>query len=229
MLPPSMASRRNRLGTQFLSGDGIEIGALDSPLGVSPQAKVRYVDRVTVARLREYYPELGKLPLVEPDVIDDGETLSCFGEGTLDFIIANHMLEHCEDPIGTVRVHLSRLKPGGLLFYSVPDKRFSFDRDRANTPFEHLLADEFDRGASSRSQHYDEWAREVNKITDPEVAQRNARENERNGYSIHFHVWDEDAFRQFLRDLVGRSGLAFTIDHFERNETEVIVLLRKPH
>jgi SAM-dependent methyltransferase len=228
MLPASIAETRNRLAEKYLRGKGIEVGALDSPLLVPASAQVRYVDRVSASRLREYYPELGATPIVDPDVIDDGELLTTFAEGSLDFIVANHMLEHCENPIGTVRTHLSRLQPGGLLFYSVPDKRYSFDAQRDITTYDHLLRDALDHGASSRSRHYDEWATFVNGIADPVAAERNARENERNAYSIHFHVWDDRAFRQFLQDLITKSALAFTIEHFQSNDTEVIALLRKP-
>ena len=228
MLPPSIAKTRNHVAKKYLRGSGIEIGALDSPVRVPDGASVRYVDRVTVSRLREYYPELGDAHFVEPDVIDDGELLTTFADASLDFIVANHMLEHCENPIGTVRTHLARLRPGAVLFYSVPDKRYSFDIGRDITTYEHLLRDDQDQGASSRSRHYNEWATFAAGITDPEAAERNARENERNSYSIHFHVWDQRALLQFLQDLTAKSALAFTIEHFEHNETEVIAVLRKP-
>ena len=58
-----------------------------------------------------------------------------------DFIIANHFLEHTENPIGTIETHLGKLKPGGVLFYAVPDKRYTFDFRRPVTPIEHMVAD----------------------------------------------------------------------------------------
>ena len=37
-----------------------------------------------------------------------------------DFIIANHFLEHAQDPIRTIKRHLEVLKPGGVLFLYLP-------------------------------------------------------------------------------------------------------------
>ena len=61
------------------------------------------------------------------DVIDNGETLQTLPDARQDFVVANHFLEHCQDPIGTIVNHFRVLKPGGVLFMAVPDKRWSFD------------------------------------------------------------------------------------------------------
>ncbi len=226
-LPPHMQQRRAALAKRYLVGNGIEIGALDSPLQVPPEASVRYVDRVTVPELRSYYPELKHHDLVEPDIVDDGETLKSFESESLDFIVANHMLEHCENPIGTIERHLHVLRAGGTLFYSVPDKRFSFDRDRAITTFDHLIDDAKDNGIASRHEHYREWAINVNNLRNPEAIEKNALENERNSYSIHFHVWDECAFRAFLDRVAMALHERFGLTHFERSDTEIIAVLKK--
>jgi SAM-dependent methyltransferase len=149
-IAPEMLSVRRKLAARFLVGDGIEIGALDSPLPVPAKARVRYVDRVSVAQLRAYYPELSDRQLTDPDSIEDGERLPTIAGGSLDFIIANHMLEHCENPLGTLRTHLDRIRTGGVLFYAIPDKRQCFDHSRPLTSFEHLLQDDADGGAQSR-------------------------------------------------------------------------------
>jgi len=227
MLPAPMQQRRALLGARYLRGSGIEIGALDCAMPVPESARVRYVDRVSVAELRRYYPELQDHVLVEPDVIDNGETLESIADDSLDFIIANHMLEHCENPLGTLRVHLRRLRRGGILFYSIPDKRQCFDEERPLTPFAHLLADEADGGAQSRWPHYLEWATHVNKLADPDAAAHNARENMRSAYSIHFHVWDPDSFRQFLAAAASHLDHAYALEHFETSGSEIISVLKK--
>ena len=66
---------RRELSFSYLKGGGIEVGALHGPLPVSGQAKVRYVDRMSVSDLRKHYPELDHVDLVDVDVIDDGEVL----------------------------------------------------------------------------------------------------------------------------------------------------------
>ena len=74
--------------------------------------------------LRRHYPELNDLPLVNVNIVDDGEKLTAFEPNSQDFIIANHFLEHTQDPIGTVRRHLEVLRPDGVLYMAVPDRRF---------------------------------------------------------------------------------------------------------
>ena len=124
-----------------MKGDGIEVGPLHSPLKVPRSARVTFVDRMPVAQLREQYPELKNVKLVEPDVVDDGEKLKKFEDSSQDFIIANHFLEHCQDPIGAFEGFLRVLKEGGILYLALPDMRSTFDKDREVSAFDHLLRD----------------------------------------------------------------------------------------
>lgn len=227
IVPPEIQRRRYELAARYLAGRGIEIGALHAPLRAPPGAEIRYVDRLPVAELRRVYPELAAQPLVDVDVIDDGEVLATIPDGSLDFIVANHMLEHCENPIGTLRTHLAKLRGGGVLYYAVPERSAGFDRERPVTTFEHLLADDDSAGEVSRWAHYMEWANFVNGMRDPAVAEANARENLRNRYSIHFHVWDEPAFRAFLERARPHVGADYAIEAFTFNVMEIIAVLRK--
>jgi predicted SAM-dependent methyltransferase len=227
-IPDHMLARRREVSARFLEGAGIEIGALHYPLWLDPaRACVRYVDRLTVPELRKQYPELAVYALVDVDVVDDGETLSSFADGTLDFVIGNHMLEHCENPLGTTRNHLAKVRPGGVLYYAVPDKRFCFDVDRPLTTFEHLVRDDREGPAWSRREHFLEWARLVNKHTEPEKVEANVRELLARNYSIHFHVWDEETFVDFLRRARDYLDVPFRVEYLERNDTEVVTVLRR--
>jgi SAM-dependent methyltransferase len=152
---------RKKLASKYLSGDGIEIGALHSPLKIPAKAKVRYVDRMSVADLRKQYPELARCKLVEVDIIDNGEKLSTIEDCSFDFVIANHMIEHCQEPIGTMQQFLRVLKPGGVLYMAVPDKRYTFDFDRSVTSIDHLVRDYRDGSGWSKMQHFEEWCRLV--------------------------------------------------------------------
>jgi hypothetical protein len=101
-LPPRNMGRE-MLAHFYLKGEGLEIGALHNPLTVGPKAKVRYVDRMSVPDLKKHYPELNNLPLVPVDIVDDGEHLKTIADGTQNFVIANHFIEHCSNPIETFR------------------------------------------------------------------------------------------------------------------------------
>src|SRR5690349_4069177 len=87
---------RLQLANRHLAGEGIEIGALHKPLPLPSGAAVRYVDRMSVRDLRSHYPELAGWKLVEPHIIDNGETLATVPDNSVDFVIANHFIEHTE-------------------------------------------------------------------------------------------------------------------------------------
>lgn len=227
-IPAAMLARRREVSERYLSGDGIEIGALHYPLWIdASRARVRYVDRLTVPELRRQYPELAAYELAPVDVVDDGERLRTFEDGRLDFIIGNHMLEHCENPLGTMRIHLAKVRAEGVLYYAVPDKRFSFDLDRPLTSWEHLVRDDQEGPAGSRRGHFEEWARLVNKHTRPEDAAANVEQLLAIDYSIHFHVWDEETFTDFLTRARDYLGVPFRVEYLARNETEMLTVLRK--
>jgi SAM-dependent methyltransferase len=232
--PQIRFTSRADLAAGYLAGDGLEIGALHSPTPVPPHARSRFVDRKPASELRREYFELAELELVEVDVVDDGEVLGTIPDGSQAFIIANHFLEHCEDPIGTIGTHLRKLQPGGVLFYTVPDKRYTFDFRRPLTPLQHM-ADDHEQGPSvSRREHYDEWARLTPDVP-PEQglaefeswAADRARELEGEAASIHMHVWTQAEFLQLILHCRTRFDESFDIDAAVRIGPEFVVVLRK--
>jgi SAM-dependent methyltransferase len=227
LIPEAIEQRRRQASAQFLAGSGIEIGALHSPLWVGPAVKVTYVDRMEVDDLRKHYPELSGHELTYVDIVDDGERLLTFPDRSLDFIIANHFLEHCENLLGAMRNHLRKLRPNGVLYYAVPDKRHTFDVDRPMTDFEHLIRDDQEGPAWSRRDHFLEWARLVDKASNQAAVNDRARHLMQMNYSIHFHVWDCDRFREILRGAWEYLGRTFSVEWLEENENEVVAVLRK--
>jgi SAM-dependent methyltransferase len=218
--------RRRRLAHRYLRGSGIEVGALHAPLTVPAGASVRYLDRMTVADLREHYPELAAAPLVPVDVVDDGETLGSQADASADFIVANHFIEHTEDPLGTLSNHLRVLLPGGILYMAVPDRRRTFDAQRPPTPLEHLVGDHRSGPAASRREHFEEWARLVEQVPADAVATR-AQTLDEQDYSIHFHVWTASEFQRMLDYARSEEGLPFVVEQVRENEHEFIAILRR--
>jgi SAM-dependent methyltransferase len=213
---------RSRLSAQFIHGQGIEIGALHNPLPVPSAEGVLYVDRVPLEQLRREYPELEGAPLVAPTVIDDGEVLSSIMDRSLDFVIANHFIEHCQSPISTLQTHLRVLKGGGILFMAVPDKRFTFDQDRPVTSLEHVVRD-FEEGPEwSLRSHAEEWVDLVEH--GPSERVEALVQGER---SIHFHVWTPTTFLQMLDYCRGVLAFPFALEVFEPNGHEFLVILRR--
>jgi len=227
--PPVFFDARRELAARFLFGEGLEIGALHQPLALPKNAKARYVDRMQVDDLRREYPELEELELTPVDVIDDGERLTTVPAESQDFIVANHFLEHCENPIRTIETHLGKLRPGGILFYAVPDKRFTFDFQRQVTPLEHMIADYEEGPERSRREHYDEWVRRVEPReghSDEELL-AHAREIEAQGYSIHMHAWTQAEFLRLVFHCRDRFEESFDLEAAARPDIEFTVVLRK--
>jgi predicted SAM-dependent methyltransferase len=179
-----------------------------------------------VPELREHYPELANLDLVSVDVVDDGETLALQPDEALDFVIANHFVEHTQDPLGMLRAHLRVLRPGGILYLAVPDRRKTFDADRAPTPIEHVVRDHREGPDWSRDLHREEWARLVEKVPDEQVAEHVQMLRDTD-YSIHFHVWSPVEFTELLEHARSEEGLPFSIELLQSNQDEFISILRK--
>jgi len=217
---------RRDIAFKYLSGKGIEVGALHAPLEVPNSVKVYYVDRMSVAELRKQYPELKGTNLIEADIVDNGETLSSIPDNFWDFVIANHMIEHCQNPIGALENFLRVVKPGGIVYMGVPDKRYIFDVDRPMTSLDHLIRDYKEGPEWSKVSHYNEYVRLVEKCPEEQVlARQQALINI--DYSIHFHVWTSETFSEWLFYCQKQLGFGFTIELFTKNSIEIVMILRK--
>jgi predicted SAM-dependent methyltransferase len=222
--PHALAIERRLLFAQlYLAGEGLEIGALDSPQPLPAGARVRYVDRLTVEELRTHYPGLD---IVDVDLVEDGERLPSIPPSSQDFIIANHFLEHCEDPIGTLQTLTSRVRPGGVLLMSVPDADQTFDAKRPSTPWEHLVEDHEQGAERSRRAHYEEWVRLVDGVEEAEASEHAGRLVDM-GYSIHFHVWRLHDLLDFFTRCIDEVGVPLTLEAVARFGIEAICVLRR--
>ena len=219
------SAKRRRLSV-WVAGDGIEIGALHNPLTVPATARVRYVDRMPEAELRKHYPELNAEMFAPVSIIGSAEDLSMLGDASVDFVIANHLLEHVEDPVAALKEFERVLRQRGVLYLALPDMRRTFDRDRDLTTVDHLIEEHRTGSAANRSRHYLDWALHVDK-KDEDHAQALMD----SGYSIHFHVWCADTFLDFLVRARQEFALDFEIAQFAGPETddddEFILILAK--
>jgi predicted SAM-dependent methyltransferase len=220
---------RDVIAAAYLHGTGLEIGALHNPLPVPKSTRVKYVDRLDVKDLRNQYPELVSEPLVNVDIVDDGETLAAIPDASQDFVIANHFLEHCQDPIRALANHFRVLKPDGILYLALPDKRYSFDCDRPSTVLEHLWRDYQEGPEWSCQQHVEEYVRLVQKVRDPAEIDKGVARLLKTDYSIHYHVWSEIEMIEFLASVRQRLALDFEFELIFKNRLEIIFVLRKPN
>ena len=219
---------RERIAAMYLQGEGIEIGALHYPLEVPPGVRVRYVDRLPEDELRQQNPQVSNLPFVKVDIFDDSQKLSSIDDDSQDFVIANGVLEHFENPLLALQNMLRVLKNDGIIYMSVPDKRYTFDVDRQITPLEHLFQDYNEEPDRIREADLEEFARAVDEMKGDEASKQWAKNSYRKmDFGIHFHVWTQMEILELLVAVKRRLNLPFDVELIYCMGYEVIVILRK--
>ena len=221
----------------------MEIGALHCPLPLPPSAQARYVNRHSPEVLRTLRADAGDA-IVTPDLLADGFSLDCIAAVSQDFVVANHVLEHAVDALGTLENWLRVLRPGGVLFVAVPIGERCFDRGRDITPAEHFLEDCRLVAAGDRQAMRERNRAHVEEhlaIAAPAIAREQCqpwqqpqgtereREIERllgaDSGKIHHHVFTLDSFAALL----GLLGEQARIECIARSSVEIVGIVRKLH
>lgn len=198
---------------------GLELGALHQPANIPPQCNGSrsFVDKWPTSKLREFYPELPPGALVEVSVLDDATTLETIPDASVDYVIASHLLEHVEDPLGVVANWIRVLKPGGRLIMMVPNKCNCFDRQRILTSWEHLAEENGNKDilAKHLDEHHREWVvshmhrgdrwKEANFIPTPNEYDESmdllVRGNAFTHGGWHVHTWDAASWTYFVHNI----------------------------
>jgi SAM-dependent methyltransferase len=207
LLPEEVATRATRraLAHTFIRGEGIEVGGGNRPVLLPEGVKCHYGDIRGAEALEAYFKE--KIPV--PSFLD-AQTLVGVADDTLDFVISAHVIEHLPDALGSARNSLRVLKKGGIFFLALPDKRFTFDQNRPVTSLAHVIGDEKDGGKSTMLDAYKEWAVICHdwgssKPTEEQIDQQ-ARAWLPENADLHFHVWDDLAFRAMIAHICDNMG-----------------------
>jgi hypothetical protein len=242
---------------------GLEIGPLASPVVAKEAGRVLYVDHADAGELRDKYrrdPHMSTRldSIVGVDrVIKPGHSLTetLRGDVPFDYIIASHVIEHIPDVVGWLDELAGLLKPGGVLSLVIPDKRYTFDINRAPTDISalvdaHLLA----ATRPSPAQMYDFFSRAINGVVDrtavwagtadysgvvrsdyedPDVAaydfcQQMLATND--FVDVHCHVFTPASFLDILEKLVTLGLLRFEVSQLfptEHDTLEFYVCLRR--
>lgn len=237
--------RRKRVASRNLRGRGLEIGALHFPLPVPRGVHVRYVDNRPWDQATAKAAGFDPARVVKPDLIEDGFTLASIPGESQGFVIANHVLEHSPDPLGTLRNWCRIVEPGGCVFLAIPIAEKCFDRGRAQTTLEHLLEDyRLTRAADVREmqarnrEHYWEWAaisepngeRLAGRLPPPMSKEEIEARVERlmtDSADIHFHAYSAGSFRGMLEHFVGEIDRCFAIAEFKPSGGEIIAVLQR--
>jgi len=214
------------LSQTFVSGDGIEIGALDNPFPLSGDARVKYLDRMESDKLREQYPELLNKNIVNVDIVDDGESLASVSNDSQKFIIASHFFEHAKNPILFLFSCLRVLKVGGIILLVIPDKRHTFDIDRPLTSFDHIDLDYKFGHDAQKHEHFNEIAYFQKKLTG-EDAIKEIERMDKSDYSYHWHVWTSNSFLYCISSIVEKYTTDLEIILFLKGKGEFYLVLMK--
>lgn len=213
---------------QFIRGHGIEIGALNNPLRLGEKvASVLYIDRADRESLIGQNPETCETGIRKPDMIADAEDLGPLLSDSQDFVIACHVLEHMPNPLKALLEIFRVLKPGGILYLSIPDKRFTFDNKRPITTLTHVIKD-YKEGATveTSTSHYQEW---VDLVELQKHKPLFTTVDEAKRYRIHFHVWVPESVPEMLQYLAKEHRTPYTlVDYYFKNgDLDLVFICRK--
>lgn len=173
---------RREMAHKYIRGRGIEVGPGHMPLALPEGVTVTYVDCELADGV---------------DVVGHIETLTDFEDENLDFVIANHVLEHVENPIRALLSVKRVLRRDGIAFIALPNKQHTFDKSRPVTELAHIVRDFGEGPEWSRRAHLREWAEKVERLPREQIEKRIEELSDRI-YVTHVHVWDPPAMGQMF-------------------------------
>lgn len=201
--------QHRQAGYRHLTGHGLELGALNAPARLPSGLRVEIVDCMDRDEALRAFPELQPEVVAAVDhVLDlDAAGLSPFPNASVDFVVANMVLDHVANPLRALDEMFRVVRPGGHVMVSVPDKRYTQDRDRPCTPFA-ALAGAWRAGVDRVG---DAAYRDSIAATHPELAGdpsalasaiRRARARRES-----VHVWSSEAFARFMASALALLGI----------------------
>ncbi len=208
------------LFTRYLNGFGLEIGALNNPLPLPKNAKAIYSDILTPEQLDRSYPGSKY-----PDIISNSEEYPDTPTNTFDFVVANHVLEHVTDPIRALGEWHRILKNSGILFLTLPDKRYTFDHGRPRTLLAHLIEDHQSVVPEQQRnlKHLYEWATYVEKLPEKSPQWNAWVDNQiRKGYCVHNHVWTIDDILDIVSYMKDSQGVQYSVVDYKNTPLTAI-------
>lgn len=230
----------------------LEIGALDAPTFERSNYDVKYLDHASkdeLNRLSGSNPRYSLETLVDVDYVCPTPEYSSLVLEKFDLVVANHVIEHVPDTIRWLQEIHHILGEEGMLFLSIPDKRYTFDIARNNTNFIDLLKI-YDTESKKPDfyqilEHFyyhktistkDAWSGNVDeqikqKRFDINTALKVAKKHAEATYAdVHCHVFTADSFRELMADLTELKLLPFekvSITPVKRGANEFHVILHK--
>jgi SAM-dependent methyltransferase len=135
---PAYTFPESALAHKYCVGKGLEIGgSAHNPFGLNT-LNVDFTDSMETAFKREERSRCGSAMKV--DIVAHGDNIP-LSDGSRDFVVSSHVLEHFPNPIKALLEWDRLIRPGGIIFMIVPHKDRTFDKLRARTSLQHLIED----------------------------------------------------------------------------------------
>lgn len=208
-----------------LSGNGLEIGASFHAIPVNEKCNMIYVDKYTRAEIikgleGQTDPGIDRSKIAETIIINDLCDLRPLTDNYFDFTCHSHVGEHTVNFIKAIKECLRVTKPTGYLYFIIPDKRFTFDRDRKATEVEHLIWDYKKNVTQIEMSHYQDYCMKV------AHAPKTPQELFDVQGDIHIHTFTEFTVKQLLECVDKELGFEILDIKFE-DPFNIAVLLQK--
>jgi SAM-dependent methyltransferase len=218
---------------------GLEIGPSHAPLIAKDAGPVRYVDYALTDALRRNLISATVSPdqLVEVDIAWGDNRLKDAVGGTVDYVVASHVIEHAPDLVGWLAEIRQVLEPGGLLGLAIPDRRFTFDLLRPESTLgemveAHLLGyrrpsirQVFDSYERTRPVDLAQaWTTDLTRTLAPVAAKRLSAfdlvRDLQDGRYVDSHCWvfTPASFLDQLDAMLALGWLDYRIEHFHPTE-----------
>lgn len=196
--PPQNKQMMREIIVSTVKGTGVEFGAGSRPLPLPIEAEVHYAEPFQSA---EQYARMGYTDsTVKARYKNPIENQHEIKDGSIDFVVAAHVIEHTPNPIRAIVESYRKLRAGGQLVLIVPDKRRTFDKQRDTTPLEHLVLD-FEKPDRQRDlEDYLDFFRKAKRGPDTDTRAHDAHAA---GIDIHYHVWVPGSFHRMMQHIVG--------------------------
>jgi len=220
---------RRTLARVYLTGRGIEVGAGTRPWPLPPGTTCYYGDTRNREELATYFLQEGS----SFEGIIDAQTFAGIPDRSADFVLSAHVLEHLVDPIGGIAAMIRVARPGGIVMFAVPDKRYTWDNPRPITTLDHLISDYRSGGDDTRFaaclEHirylHPQWADPIPENEHEAHAVRLSKGRGGAHFDTHYHTWTTCSFCEMIEWIAQEFPAA--IEHIEIVLNENIAVLRK--
>ncbi|MCK5607969.1 class I SAM-dependent methyltransferase [Candidatus Pacearchaeota archaeon] len=209
---------------------GIEIGALCYPTLNKEDSNILFLDRLHTSELINFHgSEYSNENFTEVDFVTNDAPLKDVLKGEkYDYFIANHVIEHLPDFIGWMEDLYDHLNDNGIIFLAIPDKFFTFDKNRMETSCGHIIVDYEDNDQVDAAEHFLDALIYHEQIPDIYWSEINKG---RYTFTHHHHVFSFKSFLdKIITPLIRLKYLKYSIIEYIHDSkliNEFVIIFRK--